>query len=103
METEFREKVLAVAAKGVRIIEGFFDGEEAKPEMVKEASRMIAEGVKVSNRNQVDQQVKRSQALRLIQFIPKANRLEYISITNPEAKPFLLARPERQKRLKNAE
>lgn len=98
MAKEFRSGVLGLADKGLNILDEYFEGERQGTDMVNEASKMIREGVKISNRDQVDVQVKRSQAIRLMSYIPKANRAEYISITNPEAKPFLLDKPEKQKK-----
>jgi DNA-directed RNA polymerase alpha subunit len=92
---DFREHILNLSEKAVRIMDEYFDGKRAGTEKVQEASAMIREGVKISNRDQVDAQVKRSQALKLISFVPAERRDEYISITNPDVKPFLLARPKK--------
>ena len=90
----FRDDILLLAGKAVKIMEEYFDGERQGTDKIKEAARMITEGVKVSNRDQVDSQVKRSQAVRLLSYIPKEKRADYIALTNPEAKPFLLGKPE---------
>lgn len=91
----FRDSVLNLGIKGASIIDEYFEGRRKGTEKIKEASAMIREAVKISNRDQVNEQVKRSQALKLISFIPKEKRDEYIALTNPDAKPFLLARPEK--------
>lgn len=92
---KFRNGVMELASKGVDIMDSYFDGEVTDSQKIKMASKVITEGVKVSNRDQVDAQVRRSQAIRLVSFIPKENRAEYIALTNPEAKPFLLDRPKK--------
>lgn len=94
---DFREGVLTIPDKGLSIMTEYLDGTRAGTDMVNEASKMIREGVKVSNRDQVDLQVKRSQAIRLLGYIPKGNRSEYIALTNPEARPFLLDKPNKKK------
>lgn len=93
---DFRESVLELGAKGVNIMNEYFDGRRQGTDLVKEAGTMIREAVKVSNRNQMDLQVKRSQAIRLISFIPQEHRAEYIALSAPEAKPFLLSRPKKK-------
>jgi len=87
---EFRGSVLNLANKAVTIMNEYFDGDRHGTDKVQEASSMIREGVKISNRDQVDVQVKRSQAIRLMPYIPKENRTEYIKFTNPEVPPLLL-------------
>ena len=94
MQKDFRVEILKVASKGMKIMNEYFDGKNT--DKVKEASRMISEGIKISNRNQVDEQVRRSQAVRLLAYIPKEQRANYIALTNPEAKPFLLSKPSRE-------
>jgi len=93
----FRQRVIDIGNKSLDILNEFFDGQRHGTDKVKEASQMIRHGVTVSNRNQMDAQVRRSQAIRLIPYIPKDQRKKYISITSPEAKPFLLSRPKKSK------
>lgn len=95
---EFRKSVLSLSAKGIGIMEEYFEGTRMGTDKVQEASAMIREGVKISNRDQVDSQVKRSQAIRLLAHIPKAKRGEYIKFTNPEVAPFLLDSPGKNKK-----
>jgi len=90
---DFRNGIINIAGKGLDIMNEYFDGKRTGTDKIDEASKMIREGVKISNRDQVDAQVKRSQAIRLLHFIPNENRANYIAITNPEAKPFLLPKP----------
>ena len=53
----FRGKVLGVANKGIQIMEEYFEGKRSGSDMIKQASRMISEGVKVSNRNRQGEEV----------------------------------------------
>lgn len=87
---DFRMKVIGLGERSVEIMTRFLNGEEGENNKIMHASSMIREAVKVSNRNQLDAQVRRSHAIRLITFIPKEKREEYIALTNPEAKPYLL-------------
>ena len=100
MTQEFRSGVLSLANQGMEILERYFNDGTAEANMgqVEKAMCMIREGVKVSNRDQVDAQVKRSQAVRLMHYIPEERRAEYIALSNPEAKPFLLDRPATKKK-----
>ena len=91
--TSIRESVLNLGVKGAIIIDEYFEGKRKGTDKIAEASAMIREAVKISNRDQVNTQVKRSQDIKLISYIPKEMRDAYISQTNPEAKPFLLSRP----------
>lgn len=95
---EFRSDVLSLAGKAINIMNEYFDGNRHGTDKVQEASSMIREGVKISNRDQVDSQVKRSQAIRLMHFIPKERQADYIKFTNPEAAPFLLDSPSKGKK-----
>jgi len=95
---DFRNSVLSLSAKGIGIMDEYFEGTRHGTEKVKEASAMIREGVKISNRDQVDAQVKRSQAIRLMAHIPKKRREDYIKFTNPEVAPFLLDVPGKNKK-----
>ena len=96
--SDFREEVLDLAGQGVRIMKEYFEGKRAGTDKVGEASAMIREGVKVSNRDQVNEQVRRSQAIRLLPYIPKEKRDSYVAFTNPETKPFLLDSPGKNKK-----
>lgn len=91
-ERDFRTKVLDLAEKGISILDDYFDGKKTGSDMIPLAARAISEGVKVWSRNELTTQVKCSQALRLISFIPVDQRPEYIGMTNPEAKRFLIPR-----------
>lgn len=93
----FRNGVLGLADEGLKIMTDYFqhvDTEHVDKGKVEKAMCMIREGVKVSNRDQLDEQVKRSQAVTLLHHMPEKRRAAYIALTNPEAKPFLLDMPE---------
>ena len=89
----FRHRVKAIAEKGLNIMEEDFEGTRKGTDKVNEASKMIGFGVKVSHMDQLKVQHERSQAIRLLPYIPKEKRGEYISLTNPTASPYLLGRP----------
>jgi hypothetical protein len=90
---DFRDKILSLSEKAAQIMDEYFEGKRVGTDKVREASAMIREGVKISNRDQTDAQVKRSQAIKLIPYIRKDTRDDYIAKTNPETQPFLLPRP----------
>jgi len=96
MEDQFRESVVKLASKSLGVMEDYMDGKTSGSDKIRHAGSNIALGVKVSHMDQIGEQVKRSQALRLLNHIPKERRAEYIGITNPEAKPFLLAKPSKR-------
>jgi len=89
----FRDGVLNLGQKSLDIMNEYFEGNRHGTDKVKEASVVLREAVKVSNRDQVDAQVKRSQAIRLIPYMSKDQQREYIKFTNPETAPFLLDSP----------
>jgi hypothetical protein len=92
----FRTRILGIADSALDTMQGYLGGSEAfDDDRVRMAASMIREGVKVSNRDQVDAQVRRSQALKLVSYIPENQRAEYIALSNPEAKPFLLGKPKK--------
>jgi len=90
---DFRAVVLENGNIAAKIIGDYLSGNVEGNDKVKTAERAVDQGVKISNRNQFNEQMKRSQAIRLVQFIPKNQRHEYISLTNPEVAPFLLPKP----------
>jgi hypothetical protein len=92
---EFRDGVLTLASKSLKIMNEYFDGKRKGTDLVQEASFMVREGVKVSNRDQMNEQVKKSQIIRLMTFIPKENRADYIAMSSPEVRPFMLSRPDK--------
>ena len=94
MENQFRDRVVKLGEKGLEIMEEYFDGKRSGTDKVKDAGKIIGFAVKISHMNQLKTATDRSQAIRLLQFIPKEQRANYIALTNPEAKPFLLSKPE---------
>lgn len=91
---EFREKIIGLGGKSAEIMEEYFNGKRQGTDMVREASKMISQAIKVEHINQIKTQTDRSFALRLLQYLPKEgkSRERYIAITNPELKPLLLTK-----------
>jgi len=95
--TGFREKIVGLGGKAAEIMEEYFGGKRQGNDMVREASKMISQAIKVEHINQIKTQTDRSFALRLLQYLPKEGnaRKKYIELTNPELKPLLLERPKK--------
>lgn len=93
-EQKFREDLVGLGADTVNKVKGYFSGKELSKDMLQTVTRVMGYAVKVSHMNQHAEIQKRSQAIRLLSFIPPDRRGEYIALTNPEARPFLLDRPE---------
>ena len=49
----FREKVTELGEKGLQIIEEYFDGKRHGTDMVREASKMVSQAVKIEHMNQI--------------------------------------------------
>jgi hypothetical protein len=93
MSKQFRENVVEVGNIATEVIRKFLEGEKSELDVVKHAAAAISNGVRISNRNQTDDQIKRSQSLKLLQLIPAEHRSAYIAAMHPETRPFLLDRP----------
>ena len=98
IKKDFREGVLNLGQMAVDGLTEYFEGKRQGTDKVKEFSSTLREAVKVSNRDQMNDQVKRSQAIKLISYIPKEKRDRYIIATNPETAPFLLDSPGKRKK-----
>jgi hypothetical protein len=95
-DEELREKIINVGGKALEVLEGYFEGTESDEERVKAAFRVVPQAVKVSHMNQQRVFVERSQAIRLLPYLKDEDaREKYIQLTQPTAKPLLLARPEK--------
>lgn len=93
---DFREKMMGIGHKALKIMDDYFEGKSTEdPEKVKHAVRMIGASLKVEHMNQVQEISRKSQALRLIKYLPQDDQLRqtYIVLTNPETRPLLLDRP----------
>jgi hypothetical protein len=93
----FREKVTALGEKSLEIIEQYLDGKKAGGDLVREASKMISQAVKVEHMNQIQKNMDRSFALRLIPYLPKEKEVidKYIEMTNPQVRGLLESRPKK--------
>ena len=93
---DFRAKMMGIGHKALQIMDDYFDGKATDdPERIKHAVRMIGASLKVEHMNQVQDISRKSQALRLIKYLPNDETLRqtYIVLTNPETRPLLLDRP----------
>jgi len=93
-DEELREKMINVGGKALAVLVGYFEGTESDEDKVKVAFRVVPQAVKVSHMNQQRVFVERSQAIRLLPYLKDEDtREKYIRLTQPTAKPLLLARP----------
>jgi hypothetical protein len=92
----FAESVEKLGAKGVAIMDGYFDGKETNLEMIKYASKVISQTITVQNNRRVGEYQDRALALRLLRYLPADAefRAKYIKVTQPALKPVLLGLPE---------
>ena len=93
MHEKLREGVIGIGEKALEWLEEYFEGKDLPEDKMQKALRTIQLSVKVSHMEQIGEQTKRSQAIRIFSFIPEDRRAEYIAVTNPEAKPYLLSKP----------
>jgi hypothetical protein len=93
----FREKVTELGEKGLQIIEEYFDGKRHGTDLVREASKMVSQAVKIEHMNQIQKNADRSFAIRLLPFLPKDKEIreKYIEMTNPQIKGLLETRPQK--------
>ncbi len=93
----FREKVTELGEKGLQIIEEYFDGKRNGTDMIREASKMVSQAVKIEHMNQIQKNTDRSFALRLLPYLPKDKEIreKYIELTNPQIKGLLESRPQK--------
>lgn len=97
-KTKFETKIKVIGNKALVHLEDFFDGKVANPDIIKNATKMIGHTIKVIHMGMIQENTRRSQALRLLKFLPSdAVRKEYIKMTNPEVAPLLLSRPKKKK------
>ena len=93
-QEELKGRILASGTKAMDIVDAYLIGEVKDDSRVPLAQKLMVQVVKVLHMDQVKTLTERSQALRLLQFLPDDRaRREYIKLTNPQAAPLLLARP----------
>jgi len=97
-ESKFREEVINTAEKAMGWINDYFTGKMADDGKISKAIKMVQFGVKMTHLNQIRVQGDKSLAIRLLKFLPEDKRKDYIAVTNPEAKPFLLDKPSKKKK-----
>lgn len=100
MNKVFRDDLQGLASDNLRMLKGYFKGEEEDGEKVKAAIKILGFGVKMEHMNQMKNHTDKSLALRVLQFLPRDDpktRMEYLKMTNPEIKTLLLKVPEKKK------
>jgi len=95
IEEKLKNRIIEIADTGLGSIDDYFKDTEVDPGKVSMAFKILNQATKVLHMNQVRVLTERSQALRLLRWLPNDEaRNEYIKITNPKAAPLLLKRPE---------
>ncbi len=94
MHKEFRNRVVKLGEKYLEWLEEYAEGQDLPNDKIEKAMKILQLSVKTSHIMQINENSRRSQSIRLIPYIPVENRDKYIALTNPEAKPFLLSKPE---------
>ena len=98
-EDAIRDTMVEVGETALDIIRNYLSSDIKGGKKVEHAFKMLGVTTKVLHMNQIRTFTERSQALRLMKFLPNdETREEYIKLTNPVAAPLLKARP--RKRLK---
>lgn len=95
-EEALKNRIVRGTNSAMDIVERYLAGkDEIDNTKALMAFRLLNQGVKVLHMNQVKALTERGHALRLLKFLPDDNaRSEYIRMTNPQAAPLLLKKPE---------
>lgn len=94
VEEQLKVDVLATASKALGIMDSYLDNNEGITDRVLVSQKLLSHGIKILHMNQVKILTDRSQALRLLKYLPDdETRQKYISITSPKVAPLLLQRP----------
>lgn len=92
-EERLRGRILDTTDSAMDVVDECMRGGEVD-ERTSMAFRLVNQGVKILHMNQMRLFTERSQALRLLKYLPdEESRAEYIRISNPQAAPLLLSRP----------
>jgi len=93
-EDKLKEGIVKVGNIALEVIEKYFGGDDQDEGKVKVANRVVGHSLKVMHMSQVATLTNRSQALRLLKYLPNdETRKEYIKLTQPDTQPLLLDRP----------
>ena len=93
-EEQVKDRVIGISSLALDSIEGYFKGQEEDGAKISSAFKMLNQATKVMHMNQVRVLTDRSQALRLLRWLPDDKaRDEYIKLTNPQVAPLMLKRP----------
>jgi hypothetical protein len=96
---EFLSKMEAAGLSAVDMVIAYFIGENDEPTpKVEKAFKFLPHAIKMRHMEQVKVSNERSQALRLLKFLPDdETRRKYIGLTQPQVAPLLEHRPGKQK------
>lgn len=92
MEDQFEDKMAEVGDMALKLISNYFSGDAdaEDKEKIDRAFKFIQHPIKVRHMDQVRKIQERSQAIRLLKFLPtEDDRQEYIKRTQPYAAPLL--------------
>jgi hypothetical protein len=90
---EFEERMDEVGMAALELVADFFTKDEDSPK-VEKAFKFLPHAIKVRHMRQTRQLQERSQAIRLLNFLPdEETRQRYIKATQPGAAPLLEHRP----------
>lgn len=95
-EQTLKDRIIASSVKAMEAVDDYLAGNTDDREKAMTAFRILSQGVKVMQMMQVRMLTERSQALRLVKFLPNDEaRAKYIALTNPQAAPLLLDKPKK--------
>jgi len=94
---EFDAKMDEVGMTALNLVADYFSGESDTPSSkVEKSFKFLPHAIKVKHMRQTKQLQERSQAIRLLNFLPDdETRRKYIMATQPTAKPLLEHRPKK--------
>jgi hypothetical protein len=92
---DFEEKMAEVGKTALGLVSDYFEEGTESPK-VEKAFRFLPHAIKILHMKQTRHLQERSQAIRLLKFLPDdETRNRYIKITQPVAAPLLEHRPKK--------
>lgn len=97
MQEVFETKMAEVGDKALELIRQYFDGEADTNDIrIDRAFKFIGHPIKVMHMKQYRKMQERSQAIRLLKFLPDdKTRKQYIRMTQPQTEALLENRPKK--------
>src|SRR3989304_386349 len=92
-EQTLKDRIIESGIRALEVVDDYLAGSSEDREKAITGFRILSEAVKVMQQNQVRQLTERSQALRLIPYLPREARNDYIELPNPQVKHLLLDKP----------